>query len=143
MRPMRQAPLLLVRRTLAGATVALLIAVGFVAASHAADGNAQDGEDVFRKCQACHAVGPGAKNRVGPVLNDLFGRKPGTIEGFAYSASNKKAGEGGLVWTEEALFKYLEDPRSFVPGTTMAFAGLKDEQDRRDVIAYLKTFSKK
>lgn len=143
MRPMRQAPLLLVRRTLAGATVALLIAVGFVAASHAADGNAQDGEDVFRKCQACHAVGPGAKNRVGPVLNDLFGRKPGTIEGFAYSAGNKKAGEGGLVWTEETLFKYLEDPRSFVPGTTMAFAGLKDEQDRRDVIAYLKTFSKK
>ena len=141
--PMRQAPLLLVRRTLAGATVALLIAVGFVAASHAADGNAQDGEDVFRKCQACHAVGPGAKNRVGPVLNDLFGRKPGTIEGFAYSAGNKKAGEGGLVWTEETLFKYLEDPRSFVPGTTMAFAGLKDEQDRRDVIAYLKTFSKK
>lgn len=130
-------------RSSVGLAAAVLVAVGFAAAGHAGDGNVQDGEDVFRKCQACHAVGPGAKNRVGPVLNDLFGRKPGTIEGFAYSAGNKKAGESGLVWTEETLFKYLEDPRAFVPGTTMAFAGLKDEQDRRDVIAYLKQFSKK
>lgn len=143
MRSMGREIFLIFHRTVAGAAAALLIAIAFVAASQAADGNAQDGEDVFRKCQACHAVGPGAKNRVGPVLNDLFGRKPGTIEGFAYSAGNKKAGENGLVWTEETLFKYLEDPRAFVPGTTMAFAGLKDEQDRRDVIAYLKQFSKK
>ncbi len=143
MRPMARETFPVFHRTVAAAAAALLIAIGFVAASNAADGNAQDGEDVFRKCLACHAVGPGAKNRVGPVLDDLFGRKPGTIEGFAYSAGNKKAGEGGLVWNEETLFKYLEDPRSFVPGTTMAFAGLKDEQDRRDVIAYLKQFSKK
>jgi cytochrome c len=120
---------------------AIVIGIGFAVTSHAAEGNAQDGEEVFRKCQACHAVGPAAKNRVGPVLNHLIGRKPGTVEGFAYSAANKKAGENGIVWTEENLFKYLEEPRAFIPGTTMAFAGLKDDQDRLDVIAYLKKFN--
>ncbi|HRD75514.1 MAG TPA: cytochrome c family protein [Hyphomicrobiaceae bacterium] len=98
---------------------------------------------MFRKCRSCHEVGPDAKTRLGPTLNGLFGRKAGSIEGFKYSPGNLEAGSKGLVWTEETLFKYLEDPRAFVPGTTMAFAGLADEQDRRDVIAYLKQFSKK
>lgn len=80
---------------------------------------------------------------VGPVLNGIVGRKAGSIEGFNYSDANKIAGEKGLVWTEQELSKYLADPRAFMPGNKMAFAGLKDEQDRADVIAYLKTLTRK
>jgi cytochrome c len=76
------------------------------------------------------------------MLNNLIGRKAGTMEGFDYSPANKDAGTKGLTWTEENLFKYLHDPKAFMPGTKMIFAGLKEEQDRRDLIAYLKTFSK-
>jgi cytochrome c len=104
--------------------------------------NVENGQGVFRKCRACHELGPDAKNKVGPVLNGIIGRKAGTIEGFNYSDANKEAGDKGLVWTEEVLFKYLENPLTFMPKTKMAFAGLKDEQDRKDVIAYLKTFPK-
>jgi cytochrome c len=109
----------------------------------AQEGNAEDGAEVFKKCRACHDVGPTAKNKVGPLLNDIIGRKAGTIEGFAYSEANKAAGGKGLVWTEDVLLKYLENPLTFMPGTKMAFAGLKDEQDRKDLIAYLKQYSKK
>lgn len=115
------------------AAVSLSAGVAF-----AQEGNAEAGEDVFKKCRACHDVGPDAKNKVGPVLNGLIGRKSGTVEGFAYSDANKAAGEKGLVWTEENFLKYIEDPRAFMPGNKMAFAGLKDEQDRKDVLAYLK-----
>jgi cytochrome c len=108
----------------------------------AQEGNAEEGAEVFKKCRACHDVGPDAKNKVGPLLNDIIGRKAGTIEGFAYSDANKAAGAGGLAWTEEVLFKYLENPLVFMKGTKMAFAGLKDPQDRKDLIAYLRKFSK-
>jgi len=108
----------------------------------AQEGNAEDGAEVFKKCRACHDVGPEAKNKVGPSLNDLIGRKAGTIEGFTYSEANKSAGGKGLVWTEDVLSKYLENPLSFMPGTKMAFAGLKDPQDRKDVIAFLKKHAK-
>jgi cytochrome c len=121
------------------AALALLAHGAFVAAQ---EGNAEEGAEVFKKCRACHDVGPEAKNKVGPVLNDIVGRKAGSIDGFSYSDANKAAGAKGLVWTEDVLFKYLENPLVFMPGAKMAFAGLKDEQDRRDVIAYLKTFSK-
>ncbi len=106
------------------------------------DGKAEDGAEVFKKCRACHDVGPDARIKVGPPLNGIIGRHAGTIEGFPYSDANKTAGGKGLVWTEDVLFKYLENPLVFMPGTKMAFAGLKDEQDRKDLIAYLKTFSK-
>ena len=108
----------------------------------AQEGKAEEGAEVFKKCRACHDVGPGAKNKVGPLLNDIVGRQAGTVEGFDYSEANKTAGAKGLVWTEEVLFKYLENPLTFMPGTKMAFAGLKDPQDRKDVIAYLKKFVK-
>jgi cytochrome c len=108
-----------------------------------AQGNADNGEDVFKKCRACHDVGPDAKNKVGPILNNIIGRKAGAVEGFNYSEANKEAGSKGLVWTEDVLFKYLQNPLTFMPRTKMAFAGLKDEQDRKDVIEYLKKFSKK
>jgi cytochrome c len=111
-------------------------------ASVAADGNPTEGEEIFKACRACHQVGPDAKNALGPVLNGIVGRKAGSVEGFNYSPANKEAGEKGRVWTEDNLMKYLENPRAAMPNNRMAFAGLKDEQDRRDVIAYLKKFNK-
>ena len=119
------------------------VASGAVACPAFAQSDTANGEDVFKKCRACHDVGEAAKNKVGPVLNGIVGRKAGSIEGFNYSDANKIAGEKGLVWTEQELSKYLADPRAFMPGNKMAFAGLKDEQDRADVIAYLKRLSRK
>lgn len=104
--------------------------------------DAANGEQVFRRCRACHQVGDSAKNAVGPLLNNIVNRAAGSIEGFNYSAANKDAGAKGLVWTEENLSNYLTNPAAFMPKNKMAFAGLKNEQDRKDVIAYLKTFSK-
>lgn len=102
-----------------------------------------DGEKVFRKCAACHSVGEGAKSRVGPHLNDLFGRQAGTIDGFKYSAAMVAAGEGGIVWDEQTLTQYLVKPRDFVKGSRMAFAGLRKSADVANVIEYLKTFDEK
>lgn len=113
-----------------------------VSVSPAIADDAEKGEQVFRKCRVCHQVGDSAKNIVGPQLNDIIGRHAGTIEGFNYSAAMKTAGEEGLVWNEENLMKYLKNPREFLPKNKMAFAGLKDDDDRKDVIAYLKKFSK-
>ena len=98
--------------------------------------DAAEGEEVYKKCRACHLIGEGAKNAVGPVLNGLIGRKSGSIEGFNYSEANKSS---GITWDEASFAKYIADPRAAIPGTKMAFAGLKDEQDRKDVIAYLKS----
>jgi cytochrome c2 len=102
----------------------------------------ENGAEVFKRCRACHDVGDKAKNKVGPILNGIIGRKAGTIDGFKYSDANIKAGADGWVWTEENMMTYLLNPRAAMPGNKMAFAGLKDEQDRKDLIAYLKTFSK-
>jgi cytochrome c len=135
----------LVRGRIAGiALAACAMALGMAlspASAPAQQGNAEEGAEIFKKCRACHDVGPTAKNKLGPLLNGVIGRKAGTIEGFKYSPANLEAGAKGLVWTEEKLFKYLQDPRAFMPGTIMAFAGLRDEQDRRDLIAYLKKFN--
>jgi cytochrome c len=121
--------------------LALALAMAGLAGTAAAQqGNAEAGEDVFKKCRACHDVGEGARNKVGPQLNGIIGRKSGTVEGFAYSDPNKEAGAKGLVWTTDEMFKYLENPQAYMPKNRMAFAGLKDEQDRRDVIAYLAKF---
>jgi cytochrome c2 len=123
------------------AIAGMLMAAALASPAAAQDGNADEGAEVFKKCRACHDVGPEAKNKVGPLLNGIIGRKAGTIDKFEYSDANKAAGAGGLVWSEEVLFKYLENPLVFMKGTKMAFAGLKDAQDRKDVIAYLKKFS--
>ena len=119
------------------ATLALLIP----AASAWAEGDAAQGEKVFNKCKACHAVGEGAKNKLGPHLNEVMGRTAGTVDGFKYSKAMVEAGDGGLVWNEETLAAYLEKPRSYIKGNRMSFAGLRKADDRADVIAYLKTFS--
>jgi cytochrome c len=126
-----------------GAVAAVSVALGAPLSAAAQEGNPDEGAEVFKKCRACHDVGADAKNKVGPLLNDIVGRKAGTVEGFPYSEANKTAGGKGLVWTEEVLLKYLENPLVFMPGTKMAFAGLKDEQDRKDLIAYLKKNGKK
>ncbi|WP_223475223.1 c-type cytochrome [Oricola indica] len=110
-------------------------------AAHAAD--VADGEKVFRKCAACHSVGEGAKSRVGPHLNDLFGRQAGTVDGFKYSAAMVAAGESGISWDEQTLTQYLVKPRDFVKGSRMAFAGLRKSADVANVIEYLKTFDEK
>ena len=105
----------------------------------AQDGKAEDGAEVFKKCRACHDVGPDAKNKVGPLLNGIVGRKVGTIEGYAYSDANKATGAKGVVWTEEVMFKYLENPLTFMPGTKMAFAGISNASQAVDIVAYLAT----
>lgn len=116
------------------------IALGLTLAATAGAAYAQDpkaGEDVFKKCRVCHQVGENAKNAVGPKLNGLFGRPAGSVEGFNYSQANKGS---GVVWTEENFRKYIVDPKAFIPGTKMAFAGLKEQKDVDDVVAYLKQF---
>lgn len=118
------------------AAIALAAVAGSTTIAAAQD--AENGQSLYRQCRACHQIGANAKNLVGPALTGIVGRKAGTIAGFNYSDANKKAGADGLVWTEENLMKYLENPLTFMPGTKMAYAGLKDEADRKDVIAYLK-----
>jgi cytochrome c2 len=103
----------------------------------AQDDLAAQGEKVFKRCAACHQIGPDAKNRVGPSLEGVIGRTAGTAEGFTYSDAMAEAGQGGLVWTDETLHAYLENPREMVKGTKMAFAGLKKPEDRDAVIAYI------
>jgi cytochrome c len=130
-----------------GAVAALLLALPM--AAHA-EGDAANGEKVFNKCKICHAVGPDAEPKAtGPVLNGVIGRKPGTDESYAnfkgkdkYSKAMKEKGEELKAWSEETIAAYLENPKEFVPKNRMAFVGLKKEQDRADVIAYIKQFSK-
>ena len=115
---------------------ALFIAAGF------GQGYAQDvtaGEKVFVQCKACHQAGDKAKNGVGPVLNGLFGRKAGSVEGFIYSDGNRSS---GVTWDEATFAEYIKDPRAKIPGTKMVFAGVKDEQKIKDLIAYLHKFDK-
>ncbi|MCY0095618.1 c-type cytochrome [Hoeflea ulvae] len=106
-----------------------------------ADGDIDAGEKVFKKCKACHAVGEGAKHRVGPELNDLFGRVAGSAEGYKYSKAMMAAGEEGLIWDDANVARYLAKPKDMVKGTKMAFAGLKKDDDIANVLAYLKSFS--
>ena len=112
----------------------LLLAATSVAALA---GDAAAGAIVFKKCAICHTIGPDAVNKVGPELNGVVGRPAGSVPGYNYSQANKGS---GIVWDEATLTKYLADPRGVVPGTKMTFAGLKDETDIANVIAYLAQF---
>jgi len=104
-------------------------------------GDAIAGERVFQKCKGCHQVGAGAVHRIGPHLNGLFGRKAGSETDYRYSKSFERAGSGGLEWHAETLDVFLENPRAMATGTRMSFRGLKNAEDRLNVIAYLRTFS--
>ncbi|WP_042084922.1 c-type cytochrome [Iodidimonas nitroreducens] len=97
-------------------------------------GNADEGAKIFRRCQACHTVTEG-QHRVGPSLYGVVGRQSATAEGFPRYSDAMKASD--ITWTEENISKYLENPRAFIPGNIMAFPGLRKEQDRLDVIAFL------
>ncbi len=99
--------------------------------------DAANGEKIFGQCRACHQVGETAKNSIGPVLNGLFGRKSGSVEGYNYTPANR---DSGIVWDEASFSEYINDPRARIPGTKMAYAGIKDEVRIKDLIAYLQQF---
>lgn len=115
------------------ATVAALMQGATFAAQ--AEGDPAQGEKTFRLCMTCHVIEPGGK-KIGPSLYGVVGREAGSLEGFKYSDAMANA---GIVWTEENLDKYLANPREFIPGNRMAFAGLRKQEDRDNVIAYLKS----
>ncbi len=98
------------------------------------------GEKVFRQCKACHMVGEGAKNRVGPQLNGVMNRAAGAVDGFKYSSALQDMATDGLVWNEENLAAFLADPRGFMNGTRMGFGGLRSDEDIAAITAYLSTF---
>ncbi|MBI1250422.1 MAG: c-type cytochrome [Alphaproteobacteria bacterium] len=98
-------------------------------------GDPTAGQRIFAQCATCHSVDAGV-NRVGPSLHNIIGRESGTVPGFRYSAANQAS---DITWTEQELFTYLENPQAKIPGTIMAFVGLRQPQQRADVIAYLKT----
>jgi cytochrome c len=117
----------------------LLVTAAFVliGSGSAMAQDAASGERVFTQCRACHQIGENAKNAVGPVLNGLFGRHSGSIEGYTYSPANKNS---GITWDEATFRDYIKDPRAKIPGTKMVFAGIKDEKRVDDLVAYLKQF---
>jgi len=104
------------------------------------EGDLANGRRQFAKCRSCHVIEKGGDNRVGPALHGIFGRTAGTAAGFAYSPALKGA---GFVWDGGKLDQWLADPKGFLPGNRMTFIGLKQEKDRRDVIAYIKVESAK
>ena len=134
-------------------TIMALAVAGSLSSGAAVAQDAAKGEAVFKQCMTCHRIGPDAKNLVGPVLTGVVGRKTGTAPGFAYSPLNKAAGEAGLVWTQELIVQYLPDPNAFLKkyltdkgqadkavGVTKMTFKLADEQQRKDVAAYIATF---
>jgi len=102
-----------------------------------APGNVENGEKLFKaRCSQCHTANKGGPNKQGPNLYGIFGRKSGSVPGYAYTSANKEA---GITWANETLFDYLENPKKYIPKTKMAFPGFKSADDRNDVIAYLHT----
>jgi len=117
-----------------------LAIAGIVIVAAAGGALAQDlaaGENSFKKCLPCHSVGEDAKNKVGPVLNGLDGRKSGTIEGYNYTEANKNS---GITWDDAQFREYIQDPRAKIKGTKMVFAGIKSETEITSLWAYLKQF---
>jgi cytochrome c len=113
----------------------ILVASGGLACAQDLGG----GETSFKKCASCHDVGDKAKNKVGPLLNGLEGRKSGTIAGYNYSDANKNS---GIVWSDGVFLEYIKDPKAKIPGTKMVFAGIKNENEANNLWAYVASFDK-
>ncbi len=120
-------------------TLSLLVVTSFAAAQGARAQDVSAGENSFKKCLACHSIGEGAKNKVGPVLNGLDGRHSGSVEGYSYSDANKNS---GITWNKEQFLEYITDPKAKIPGTKMIFPGIKNEKERNDLWAYISQFDK-
>ena len=123
--------------------LSLSVAAVLLCTAVAADefGDPDAGKAVFKKCKSCHQIGEGAKHRIGPHLNGIFGRIAGTHEDFHYSKALERAGTSGLEWHADTLETFIENPRSLASGTRMSFKGIKDETDRLNLVAYLRLFS--
>jgi cytochrome c len=127
------------RKTLFAAALGFAMALSSQAAL--AEGDAEAGKKVYKKCKACHAIKAG-KNKVGPSMAGIMGRAAATADGFKkYSKAMKAYGAGGAVWDDATMDAFLTKPKTAVKGTKMAFPGLKKEKQRADVIAYLKTLT--
>jgi cytochrome c len=123
------------RAKIVPALFAALATASLASGAALADGDAEAGKKVFNKCKACHAVEEG-KNKIGPSLFGVVGSAAGSVDGYKYSSS---MAESGLTWDEETLDAFLKKPKDVVSGTKMTFAGLRKEDERDNVIAYLKT----
>ena len=125
--------------------MALLLAVTLFHGSVFAENisSISSGAKIFKKCQNCHQIGEDAKNRVGPQLNNIFGRSAGVLPGVKYSKNMVQAGEEGLVWNNETLNSFIKNPKGLIAKTRMSFRGLKKEDDRKNLLLYLSEFSKK
>ena len=117
--------------------LAALLVLGFAAPAAAQDAAA--GQRVFNQCRACHTINEGGRAGVGPNLWGIVGRRAATFEGFRYSANMQQLGEQGHTWTEDNLRAYIGNPRAIAPQGSMAFAGIRNEQQLNDLIAYLRT----
>ena len=112
--------------------IGMILIILTVSIAYAAD--SVKGQKVFKKCVACHSLQEG-KNKIGPPLNNLLGRKAGSVEGYKYSKAMKNS---GVVWDEESLDKFLTKPRKFIPKTKMSFRGIKKKSLRDDLISFFK-----
>jgi cytochrome c len=120
-------------------SAALIVIAAMTAASGALAQDAAVGKTSFNKCLACHAIGEGAKNKVGPELNGIDGRKSGTAEGYSYSEANKNS---GITWNKDQFLDYIKDPKAKIPNTKMVFAGIKNEKEANDLWAFLAQYDK-
>jgi cytochrome c len=117
----------------------LVVVTSLISMSGALAQDVTAGKSSFNKCMACHAIGEGAKNKVGPELNGLDGRKSGSAEGYSYSEANKNS---GITWSKDQFLDYIKEPKAKIPGTKMVFAGIKNEKEANDLWAFLAQYDK-
>jgi cytochrome c len=121
-------------------TLSIMAAIASLAsASSASAQDAAAGKTSFNKCLACHAIGEGARNKVGPELNGLDGRKSGTAPDYSYSEANKNS---GITWNNEEFLDYIRDPKAKIPNTKMSFVGVKNEKEANDLWAFISQYDK-